>query len=349
MVFETVRGKLGPWIVGIIIGFIALVFIFSGVFTPSTTQGMHAGAIAGAVDGEAITVQEYQRALNQQMEFFKQFGGGQVPESMMGRIKENVFNDLVMRRLKQQEARKMGLTPSDEEIRAKVQEVPAFQKNGKFDLLQYKEVLAANGYSATQFEKMIREDLLVQKLDQYFRARVQVSETELKSEYALTNHRRKLKYVLFVEDGEKKDPAIEGLTNETLAQMKSADDPKADKPLNDKLKSKKTEVRTVSLTELDSNVPGIGEAPELLKEAFQDPSPLQGKAKKFQLPGRVVVAMVSKVEKPDWSKFELEKERLESMLKYRKEQELVQAQIKEATAKAKIEKNDAIIGAGAEG
>lgn len=345
MVFETVRGKLGPWVVGIIIGFIALVFIFSGVFNPSSTQGMHGGAVAGAVDGEPISVQEYQRALTQQIEFFKQFGGGEVPESMMGRIKENVFNELVMKRLKQQEARKMGLTPSDDEIRAKVQEVPAFQKNGKFDLLQYKQVLEANGYSAGQFEKMIREDLLVQKLDQYFRARVQVSETELKAEYALSNNRRKLKYVLFMEEGEKKDPAVAVALNDAMAMMKSGDDVKVDKPLNDKLKPMKQEVRTVSLTELDQNIPGIGEAPELLKEAFQDPSPLQGKAKRFQLPGRVVVALISKTEKPDWSKFPLEKERLENMLKYRKEQELVQTHIKDATAKAKIEKNAAVVGA----
>ncbi|HAR42020.1 MAG TPA: hypothetical protein DCS07_05220, partial [Bdellovibrionales bacterium] len=152
-----IREKFGTIVIGAIIGFIAFVFVFSGVFNPKSTRGLHEGAVAGTVNGDSISISEFNRALNQRLEFFKSISGGNtITEEQMKafRIREGVFEGLVRRRLLVQEADRQGLTPSNEEVRQRIQEIPAFQKNGKFDLLTYKQALEANRYTPAGFERM---------------------------------------------------------------------------------------------------------------------------------------------------------------------------------------------------
>ncbi|NBU20140.1 hypothetical protein EBS43_01810, partial [bacterium] len=45
-------------------GLIAIVFIFYGVFTPKSTRGLHEGAVAGTVNGDAISLKEFNYEYN---------------------------------------------------------------------------------------------------------------------------------------------------------------------------------------------------------------------------------------------------------------------------------------------
>src|SRR5689334_21479183 len=77
------REKFGPAMVGGIIAFIAFVFIFSGVFTPKATRGLHEGSVAGTVNGEPISLAEFNREYSRRMEFFKNLGGGKLSEEQL--------------------------------------------------------------------------------------------------------------------------------------------------------------------------------------------------------------------------------------------------------------------------
>ena len=81
-------------------------FIFYGVFSPKSTRGLHEGAVAGTVNGEPISIAEFNRELNRRMEFFKNLAGGQFSEEQLKafRVREGVFQELVNRRLLVQEA-----------------------------------------------------------------------------------------------------------------------------------------------------------------------------------------------------------------------------------------------------
>ena len=61
-----IREKFGTVVIGAIISVIALVFVFYGVFSPKATRGLHEGAVAGTVNGDAITIAEFNRAFNLQ-------------------------------------------------------------------------------------------------------------------------------------------------------------------------------------------------------------------------------------------------------------------------------------------
>jgi hypothetical protein len=51
-----IREKFGKTIIGLIIGLLALVFVFYGVFSPKATRGIHEGAVAGTVNGDPISI-----------------------------------------------------------------------------------------------------------------------------------------------------------------------------------------------------------------------------------------------------------------------------------------------------
>ncbi|MCM2322467.1 MAG: SurA N-terminal domain-containing protein, partial [Oligoflexia bacterium] len=157
--FIWIREKFGTVVIGGIIAFIAFVFVFSGVFNPKATRGLHEGAVAGKVNGDSITIGEYNRALSQRVEYFKNMTGGKLTEDQIKafRLRDLVFQDLVRRKLLVQEAGRKGMLASDEQVRDSIREIPAFQKDGKFDLVTYKRVLEANQYSAGTFERMVRE------------------------------------------------------------------------------------------------------------------------------------------------------------------------------------------------
>ncbi len=203
---EWIRLKFGRVMISIIIGFIAFVFVFYGIFSPRATRGLHQGAVAGMVNGEAITLPEFSRALSQRMEFFKNLAGGKITEEQLKafRIREGVFGELVNRKLMSQEALRMGIKAGDEEIREKIKDLSVFQKDGKFDLNLYRGLLEANHYTTASFESMMREDVTLQNLNDYLRARVHYSEVELKQEFVELHDKRDLKYVLLtLESGRK--------------------------------------------------------------------------------------------------------------------------------------------------
>lgn len=201
-----IREKFGTVVIGGIISFIAFVFIFYGIFSPKSTQGLHEGAVAGMVNGDAVTLTDFNREFNRRLEMFKGFSGGKLTEEQIEqyRIKDMVFDDLARRRLLIQEVKKQGIQAADEQVKDAIREMSVFQKDKKFDILTYKQILEANQYTPGRFETVVRDDLSSQLWERYFMKRVSASLEELKKEYVLTQDKRKLKYVLLTTAATKK-------------------------------------------------------------------------------------------------------------------------------------------------
>jgi hypothetical protein len=398
-----IRTKTSAWIASGIIGFIAFVFVVSDVFTPKATRGLHEGALAGKVNGDPITRQEFARELNRRMEFFKQLAGGKVTEEQlkMFRVNDAVFNELVSRKLMLQAADDQGLTASDEEVRRRIMEMPAFQKNGRFDKFTYEQVLAANQLTPGGFERMMREDLSVQQWNRYFRDRVRVSEEEVRQQFLVDGEKRDIKYVLLTNDSgakgvkvgdeevakylsvptqaqlvkeryeAQKGSAYKGRTfdqakaeiareligasrpsevakiNDRLAdqvaQALSAQ-PSSDAKVNALLKPYGVTVRTTGLISQNGRgIPGVGDAPELMKDAFGGGL---AKAKAYNVPAGKLVAVVAEARKADLAKLAGERDQLAGQLATRKERELFDAWMRKLHDKAKIEKNPEVVGGG---
>lgn len=197
-----IREKFGRVITFSVIGFIAFVFIFYGVFNPKSTRGLHPGAVAGTVNGESISLSDFNRELNRKLEFFKKLTGNHWTDEQLRSfgIRQNVFQELCNRKLVFQELKRKQMLPSDEEVREQIQEISAFQKSGKFDRETYKKILGLNATSPSRFEALMREDLSFQKMQDFFSKNALVSYEEIKSAYMLSHDKRSLTYFLFTRE-----------------------------------------------------------------------------------------------------------------------------------------------------
>ena len=195
--FELMRKVFGPVAVSVIIGAIALVFIFSGVFSPRGTSGTGAGALAASVNGDSVTLQEFSREYDQRIQNFQNMMKGKLDVQLLKqlRLREQVVEDLIRRKLVSQEAHRMGLMASDEEVKEKIREMPYFKKDGQFSAEQYKGVLEANRYSPSTFEELIRDDLLREQVSSFMSGRVHVSEREIENEFLVSKDLRQVDYV----------------------------------------------------------------------------------------------------------------------------------------------------------
>lgn len=407
----TMRSKLGPAAVTLIIGGIAATFVLSDFIAPRAARGMRmsaGGSTAGEVNGEAISVSEFNRELSRRIESMKQMTGGKLSEEQirMFKVREGVFNELVQRKLILQDCERQGIVPSDSEVRKNIQELPYFQKDGRFDLAAYKSVLANNRLTPGGFEEMIRDDLTLQQWMESVKGSIQVAEDEVEREFRISGEKRTIKYVLLdTETGRKavtvpatevdafiKDPAKlarakvrfeqvksttykgkkfedvqKEIARDVLAGEKTEDIRKANQKLADSLlpilgkgsdaqanallKSVGATVKSTGMiTRQSPFIQGLGEAKELLADAFAEKSPIipsqGGKAKKYESMAWVAVAVVSDSQKADMSKFASEKAKLEQQIRFKKERVLQDEWIQQLRSKAKINMNPEVAGEG---
>lgn len=399
------REKFGPVVVGVIIGLIAFVFIFWGIFSPDPS---YTGATAGSVNGEIISLQDFNRELNRRMEFFKNMGGSTLSEEQLKafRIRDTVFQELVTRKLLIQETARNGMIPSNEAVRHSIQKIDAFLQDGKFDKDRYDQVLQANQYSSSSFEKMVRDDIAAQNWNQYLSSLVRVSEEEIKREYSISQDRRTIRYVVVTADQARKEIAVtdtdidaflkdesklnlaksryeagketkykdktfetvgheiarEILASEKTDEVKKAMDMIADKAasiltastssdgvVTTALKKYSLQVKTSpALTRRSGGLPGLGDAKEILADAFADNSSIDptlgGKAKRFSATGWAAAVVVSKKETPDLSRLDTkEMNKIRMQVVMRRGREIQMALMKQLQEEAKIKKNPAIL------
>ncbi|MGK5087376.1 SurA N-terminal domain-containing protein [Bdellovibrionota bacterium FG-2] len=402
-----IREKFGKIVIGSIIGFIAFVFVFSGVFNPKSTRGLHEGAVAGTVNGDSISISDFNRELNRRVEYFKAMTGGKLTDEQIQafHLRDGVFQELARRKIMGQEAVRRKMIPSDDEIMDRIREIPAFQKDGHFDVVAYKQVLASNNYTPSSFERMMREDLSLQQWEGFFKARLHVSEGELRKSFATSRDKREIKYVLLNHDAgakalviapdeiekflkdpaklnlvksrfdSKKDTEFKGkafdTVKETLAREvlrsqkvdeiskineKMAEqvlplmglDAASDAKVNAVLKPLGVLVKTgVMISRQAPQIPQVGEVKELVKDAFLKQSPIAvaqgGKAKRYSAAGSIIIAVVTRAEAPDFSKFDAERETLFKQVASAKERAVFEGWVKKLVEKAKIDTNPSVM------
>lgn len=154
-----------------ILTFLFLIIMASFLFSGYDNFSLGGGKNVATVDGNEVTIKEYQIALNRQVEFFNQMMGGkgmtQKQLEEMG-IKQSVMNGLIQQKLIANTAESMGFVVSLEEIKNEIKNLPYFKRNEQFDVNLYRNVLQSNGYTPTQFEELISNDLKQKKVDELF-------------------------------------------------------------------------------------------------------------------------------------------------------------------------------------
>jgi peptidyl-prolyl cis-trans isomerase D len=150
-------------IVQIILGLATLPFLFWGI--ESYRSGGGADYVASAA-GEKISPQEFEQALRNQQESMRATMGINFNESMLDRpeVRSAVLEGLIQQRLLKHEAARVGLSVADPQLVEMIQNISAFQEDGKFSKKRYEELLRGQGMSPRAFEARVRQELMRQQL-----------------------------------------------------------------------------------------------------------------------------------------------------------------------------------------
>ena len=183
-------------------------FIFGFVFID---MGLGGGSIGGNADesrnfaarvnGETITYTDYQRALSNLEDMYRQMYGQQFTPEMAAQmgLGKQVLDSLVDQRLLTQEARRLNLEATPDEVRKKLMSIPTFSPDGKFVGMElYRNyVVGRLGYAnPAAFEQDLARDITLTKMESALQSSLAISPKAAEEEYRRTNENAKIKYVL---------------------------------------------------------------------------------------------------------------------------------------------------------
>ncbi|MBA2732276.1 MAG: peptidyl-prolyl cis-trans isomerase [Acidobacteria bacterium] len=174
----------------IVVGFAILMAISLVVFyAPSRNSAAPSATnteVVANVGGDEITLGDLIGSITAQ--------GGDA--SMLSpQIGKMLLNQLVRQRVIIQEAERLGLTASDEELAAKIRELNK-DSSGKVDVEKYKQRVGDVG----RYEQQVRDSIAIEKLRAFVTAGVNVSEEEVQREYQRTTTTFDLVYVPIAAD-----------------------------------------------------------------------------------------------------------------------------------------------------
>ena len=152
-------------------------------------------------DGEEIQFQEYVKMARQLEDFYRRMYGkswsSQIAKALQ--LKRRAFDSIINRRVELYHAKQMGISASKEEVAEQILSYPVFvDKNGNFVGYQaYKRFLNSQGLRVSEFEKSVKEDIIIQKLENLYKESIQISVAELREAYEKQKLAIAFDYVVF--------------------------------------------------------------------------------------------------------------------------------------------------------
>lgn len=191
--FFTKMERTRKYVIGFFAFLMVLGMVVAGVYNSPTSaiaNPFRSREVLAKVGSEDVTVADY-TLLKKKME--SQFGGN-FSLAQLGMTGERILDQAINSRIALQEARRLGLTASDAEVRDLIAKQFGGPSAG-FDYKRYSDFVVRNYGSVTLYEQSVRDALAAQKLRSYVTAGVQVSEAEVKDDFMRDNSAFDVTYV----------------------------------------------------------------------------------------------------------------------------------------------------------
>ncbi len=180
-------------------------FIFGFVFLDMGLGGARRGGApeqgyAARVNGETISLRDYNRSLYFAEENYKRMYGNQLTPEMIEQmgLQRQVLESIVDERLLIQQARSLDLYATPEEIRKRILEIPTLNPDGKFvgSELYTRYVTGQLGFqSAAEFEEELGREITLAKMESVLQNSIVVSQKSADAEYRRMNETARIRYV----------------------------------------------------------------------------------------------------------------------------------------------------------
>jgi peptidyl-prolyl cis-trans isomerase D len=191
---DFLRKRKRSWIITFLLGLIIVVFVaFYGGSQFQDSAVLHIGTVNGEIITQREFSQRYQQELNRYRELFKSSLTPEMIKSL--NLEALLIEELVNKKLALQEARRLGIIITDDELAAAIARAPEFQIGGNFNKERYLQLLSANRISPAEFEDQQRQQLALQRLYQMVFDSVWITEAQLKDRYRFTQEKINLQFL----------------------------------------------------------------------------------------------------------------------------------------------------------
>jgi peptidyl-prolyl cis-trans isomerase D len=193
------------WSLAIVV--VAFILLYIPNFLRNGLGGVATGSrdVIASVEGQNITVGQFRRIYQQQIQAYRRAYGGNIDDRLLKQmgIDRRILQQLIDEEAGLAEAKRLGITTSDEEVRARILSLPAFQENGQFiGDARYRQLLQMSEppRRPSEFEEEVRRSLTLGKLQGALTDWMTVSDSDVTTEYKRRNEKVKLAVVSFPAD-----------------------------------------------------------------------------------------------------------------------------------------------------
>ncbi len=198
MLLGLMRKHAQSWLIKFMIAMIVVVFVLYFGYSFNSDEGIK----VAEVNGESISRAEYELAKNNMLERYREEYKSIWSDDIarMLDVKNRALEALVEQKIVSQEAKKLGLSVTENEIRNEILKEDYFFSDGIFDENRYRALLTGAHTTPEAFEKSIAKSLLQQKLIQFLTTFLVPGEQEILDYYKYANEKVKLGFVKFSPD-----------------------------------------------------------------------------------------------------------------------------------------------------
>lgn len=188
-------------LIQIVLALMMVPFAFFGL--DSYTRSMGGADDVASVDGQSVTVREFNEELRQQMDRIRGILGRTADVSSFDTpdARAGLLDSLVDRRVIATAAVRAKLTVSDEQLREMIANMAPFQVDGKFSKASYEALLQAQNLTPAGFESKLRYDLALSQLNRALAGSAIQSRAVSERLVALGEQQREVQESVIAADG----------------------------------------------------------------------------------------------------------------------------------------------------
>ncbi|MGD0222275.1 MAG: peptidyl-prolyl cis-trans isomerase [Terriglobia bacterium] len=193
--FMKKRDLIKKYLLIFFLGIVSLSMVVVMAPLPSGDTSTPQGNVLASIGGNTITTANLDQAIRDR---FKNSPMG-FDNRMIPMVAPSVLDQMVIEQVLVQQAAKMGVEVSDPELLRTFRTIPWLYPDGNFvGPDRAADLVAQNtGKSLTQFESMLRDSLLEEKIRNIVTDGVQVTPAEVLTQFRQRNTKAKIDYVLF--------------------------------------------------------------------------------------------------------------------------------------------------------
>ncbi len=196
-----------------LLGGLLMLVAISMVVTLIPGYGSSSGAddeVVAQIGKETLTAREVQKTVQDAVR------QKQIPSEMVPVYMPRVIDQLIMDNAMVYQAKRMGMTVSDDELAAAIRSMMSrFTGGAQIDKAVYERIVNDQGMTIPEFEDNVRKQMLLTRLQNVAMQGVVVTPKEVEDEFAKKNAKIKIEYMGFKPDNYKSD------VNLTPAEMQA--------------------------------------------------------------------------------------------------------------------------------